>query len=144
VVPPRVTVVSGTDVRAWLAALALGLAVTACADESAPTQPEETVVDEPSPADPTPTPVPGAESPDAVAAVADLATRLGIEPSAVEVVAVQEVTWSDGSRGCAKKGMNYTQSLIDGSRITLRVDGTTYEYHSGGSGGPFLCERPTQ
>ena len=132
---------SGIGVRAWLAALALGLAVTACADESAPTQPEESVV-EPSPADPTP--VPGAESPDAVAAVADLATRLGVEPAAVEVVAVQEVTWSDGSRGCAKKGMNYTQSLIDGSRITLRVDGTTYEYHSGGSGGPFLCERPTQ
>ena len=79
-----------------------------------------------------------------VASVEDLASRLGVAPATVEVVAVQEVTWSDGSRGCAKKGMLYTQSLIDGSRITLQVDGTPYEYHSGGSGAPFLCERPTQ
>ncbi len=130
-------------VRTWLAALVVGLAVTGCADDPAPAQPEETAV-EPTPSEPTPTPVPGADSPDALASVEDLATMLGVEPEAVEVVAVQEVTWSDGSRGCAQKGMLYTQSLIDGSRITLRVDGTTYEYHSGGSRGPFLCERPTQ
>jgi hypothetical protein len=131
--------VTGVGVRTWLAALVVGLAVTACADDPAPTQPEETAVEET-----TPAPVPGADSPDALASVADLAARLDVEPDAVEVVAVQEVTWSDGSRGCAKKGMLYTQSLIDGSRITLQVDGTRYEYHSGGSGGPFLCERPTQ
>ena len=89
-------------------------------------------------------PVPGPTPPTSVASVEDLASRLGVDAGDVEVVAVQEVTWSDGSRGCAKKGMNYTQSLIDGCRITLEVDGTTYEYHSGGSGGPFLCERPTQ
>ena len=73
-----------------------------------------------------------------------ITASLGVAVGDVEVVAVQEVTWTDGSRGCAKKGMNYTMSMIDGSRITLRVDGTTYEYHSGGSGRPFLCERPTQ
>jgi ABC-type transport system substrate-binding protein len=136
-------------VRTWLAAIAVGLALTACADDPAPTQPEETAVEEPTPADPTtsdpaPTPVPGADSPDVVASVEDLASRLGVEPDSVEVVAVQAVTWSDGSKGCAKKGMLYTQSLIEGSRITLQVDGTPYEYHSGGSGRPFLCERPTQ
>ncbi len=133
-------------VRTWLAALALGLALTACADDPAPTQPEETAVEESTPADatPTPEPVPGADAPDVVASVADLASRLGVDAGDVTVVAVQEVTWSDGSRGCAKKGMNYTMSLIEGSRITLEADGTTYEYHSGGSGGPFLCERPTQ
>ena len=132
--------------RTWLTALALGLALTACADDPAPTQPEETAVEESTPADATPTsePVPGADAPDVVASVADLASRLDVGKDQVEVVAVQEVTWSDGSKGCAKKGMNYTQSLIDGSRITLQVDGTPYEYHSGGSGGPFLCERPTQ
>jgi hypothetical protein len=122
----------------------VGPAAAACADDPTPTQPEETSVEEPTPVDPAPTPVPGADSPDALASVADLADRLGVEPESVEVVAVQEVTWSDGSRGCARKGVLYTQSLIDGSRITLQVDGTRYEYHSGGSGGPFLCERPTQ
>jgi hypothetical protein len=131
-------------VRTWLATLAVGLALTACADDRAPTQPEETAVEDPTPADPAATPVPGADSPDALASVADLAGRLGVEPGSVEVVAVQEVTWTDGSRGCAKKGVLYTQSLIEGSRITLQVDGARYEYHSGGSRGPFLCERPTQ
>ncbi|RYC11030.1 hypothetical protein [Nocardioides zhouii] len=131
-------------VRTWLAALALGLTLTACADDPAPTQPEETAVEETTPAEPAPTPVPGADSPDVVASVANLAATLDVEPDSVEVVDVQEVTWSDGSKGCARKGMLYTQSLIDGSRITLQVDGTRYEYHSGGSGGPFLCERPTQ
>jgi hypothetical protein len=77
-------------------------------------------------------------------AVADLAETLGIDPTEVQVAAVEEVTWSDGSRGCAQKGMLYTQSLIDGSRITLRVGETTYEYHSGGSGKAFLCETPTE
>ena len=77
-------------------------------------------------------------------AVDDLAAGLGIDAGEVEVVSVEEVTWRDGSRGCAQPGMAYTQALIDGSRITLRVDGTTYEYHAGGSGPPALCEQPTQ
>ena len=132
-------------VRAWLGAVVLGLVLTGCGgDDPAPAPIEETAVETPTPAEPAPDPVPGASSPAAVASVEDLAERLGVEPADVEVVAVQEVTWRDGSRGCAKKGVLYTQALVEGSRITLRVDGTTYEYHSGGSGRPFLCERPTQ
>ena len=95
---------------------------------------------EPEPPDPSSTPPTGA----AAAAVADLAERLAIEASAVEVVSTEAVTWSNGSLGCAEPGMMYTQSLVDGSRIILRAGGTTYEYHSGGSGEAFLCERPTQ
>ncbi len=78
------------------------------------------------------TPPPGADSVAARKSVADLATSLEVDPTAVEVVSVEEVTWRNGSRGCAEPGMAYTQALIDGSRITLRVDGRTYEYHSGG------------
>lgn len=92
----------------------------------------------------TPAPVPGAESADVRAAVSDLASTLGVGQAEVEVVAVEEVTWRDGSRGCAQRGVMYTQALIDGSRITLRVGDTTYEYHSGGSQPPALCERPTE
>ncbi len=122
--------------------MALGLLLTGCGDDPAPAPTEETAVDEPMTSEPAP--VPGADAPDVRASVDDLASRLGVDAGDVTVVAVQEVTWSDGSRGCARKGMMYTQSLIEGSRITLEVDATTYEYHSGGSGGPFLCERPTQ
>ncbi len=87
---------------------------------------------------------PPAPSGDVGQAVADLAERLGVQPDDVEVVSTEDVTWRNGSRGCAEPGTMYTQVLIDGSRITLGVDGTTYEYHSGGSRPPTLCEKPTQ
>ena len=77
-------------------------------------------------------------------AVEDLAALLGVDASAVEVLAVEEVTWRDGSRGCAKPGHAYTQALVEGARITLRVAGTDYEYHSGGPRPPALCEEPTE
>lgn len=89
---------------------------------------------------PTSTPASGS----AAAAVADLATRLDVEPASIEVVAEEAVTWRDGSLGCAKEGFSYTMALVDGSRITLRADETDYEYHSGGSKPPFWCEKPTQ
>lgn len=78
-------------------------------------------------------------------AVTDLATRLGIDAASVEVVAEEPVTWSDGSLGCAKKGFGYTQALVEGSRITLQAEGSSYEYHTGGaSQQPFWCESPTE
>ena len=77
-------------------------------------------------------------------AVADLARRLDVPERDVVVESVEEVTWRDGSIGCAEPGMMYTQALVDGSRITLRVGGERYEYHSGGRRDVFLCEEPTQ
>jgi len=77
-------------------------------------------------------------------AVADLVTRLGVEAASVEIVGQEAVTWRDGSLGCAKPGFSYTQALVEGSRITLRAEGSDYEYHSGGSQDPFWCEKPTQ
>jgi hypothetical protein len=88
--------------------------------------------------------VPGAESPQARAAAADLASRLEVDESKVAVTAVEEVTWRDGSLGCAEPGTMYTQALVDGHRITLAVDEEQYEYHDGGGRDPFLCENPTQ
>lgn len=80
----------------------------------------------------------------APAAVADLATRVKVDPASIEVVSDEAVTWTDGSLGCAKPGMMYTQAIVEGARITLRVDEVDYEYHSGGTGEPFWCEKPTQ
>ena len=99
---------------------------------------EETTVDPTT--SPSGTPAPR----DVVRAVDDLAAGLGVDAGEVEVVSVEEVTWRDGSRGCAEPGMAYTQALIDGSRITLRAGGRTYEYHSGGSQPPARCDKPTQ
>ncbi|MDP3893158.1 hypothetical protein [Nocardioides sp.] len=80
----------------------------------------------------------------AAEAVADLVARLDLGEEQVEVVAVEEVTWRDGSLGCAEPDMMYTQALVDGTRITLRAEGTTYEYHAGGTTPAFLCEAPTE
>jgi len=90
-----------------------------------------------------PVPPDVAQSPSVVSAVADLADRLGVSSSSVAVVIVEEVMWPDGSIGCPQPGMSYTQALVSGSRIVLEVDGTSYEYHSGGGREPFYCPNPT-
>ncbi len=78
------------------------------------------------------------------AAVKDLAERAGVDASEVEVVEVEEVTWTDGSLGCAKPDMIYTQALVDGTRITLKVGEQEYAYHSGGGATPTWCKKPTE
>lgn len=70
----------------------------------------------------------------------DLSRRLSIPRSQIEVAAVTAVTWPDGSLGCPQPGMIYPQVQVDGMRILLRAGGRTYDYHSGGSRPPFLCE----
>ena len=78
-------------------------------------------------------------------AVTDLAGRLDIAESAITVVVVEEVVWSDGSHGCPQPGMSYTQVLTDGLRIVLEANGQVYDYRSGGVSDPVLCvQAPTK
>jgi len=72
--------------------------------------------------------------------VADLAGRLGVAESVIEVLLAQAVTWNDGSLGCPKPGMVYTQALVDGYWVVLGFDGVLYDYHASRSGYYFLCE----
>jgi hypothetical protein len=74
-------------------------------------------------------------------AVEDLAGRLSIQGEEIELLEVKEVVWPDSSLGCPQPGMAYKQVPMDGLLIRLRVDGRIYEYHSGGSRDPFLCEQ---
>jgi hypothetical protein len=126
----------GRQLAAVVAGLVLGVSLGACGDDTARPAPEEEVTTMPS----SP---PGSKNPAVREAVADLATRLDVDEADVTVVSVEEVTWHDGSLGCAKEGMMYTQALVDGSRIVLEVDSKRYEYHQG-SGRVFYCEKPTQ
>jgi hypothetical protein len=73
----------------------------------------------------------------------DLATRLGIAPTDIEVLEAYTVTWPDGSLGCPMPDMAYIQVLMDGALIRLRAFDAVYEYHSGATRPPFLCEQPT-
>ena len=73
-------------------------------------------------------------------AIADLVNRLDVDRNSVTVISEESVTWPNRSLGCPQPGMGYLQTPVDGSLIKLSVEGTTYHYHSGGSGSPFLCE----
>ncbi len=76
-----------------------------------------------------------------VAAVADLAGRLGIAAREVTVVEARAVTWGDSSLGCPQPGMKYLPRVVDGTLVVLGAGGRTYEYHGGS---PLqLCEHPT-
>jgi hypothetical protein len=75
-------------------------------------------------------------------AIVDLSGRLGVPSGEIEVVKESSVTWRDGSMGCPKEGMMYTQALVEGTLIVLRVDGKNYAYHSGKGRPPFYCDNP--
>jgi hypothetical protein len=71
----------------------------------------------------------------------DLAARLGIQTSEIELLKYEEVVWPDSSLGCPQPGMEYLQVPMDGALIRLSTGGQVYDYHSGGSRGVFLCEK---
>jgi hypothetical protein len=76
-------------------------------------------------------------------AIADLAHRLGTNPSSVSVISAEAVVWPDAGLGCPEPGMVYTQVQVDGLLIRLSADDNEYRYHTGGRvSTPFLCENP--
>ena len=108
------------------------------ADSARPTQ---TASPTDTPPDPTPTEEPMPDGPLA-AAIADLSSDTGVDPDDIQVVVNQEVTWRDGSLGCPKPGMFYTQALVDGYRIVLRAGGEEVAYHGSAGKPPFRCDHP--
>ncbi len=76
------------------------------------------------------------------AAIADLSREIGVDPDGVQVVVYEQVTWRDGSLGCPKPGMMYTQALVDGYRIVLRAGGEEVAYHGSTGRPPFRCDHP--
>lgn len=71
----------------------------------------------------------------------DLAQRLTISLTQISLLEAKAVVWPDSSLGCPQPGMRYKQVPEDGALIVLQANGITYEYHSGGSRGPFLCQK---
>ncbi len=70
---------------------------------------------------------------------ADAAQRSGLPPAQLQLVSMESVTWADGSLGCPKPGMLYTQALVPGYRVKLRVGSQVWDYHAGERGGLVLC-----
>jgi len=75
-------------------------------------------------------------------AIEDLTDRAGVSADEIVVISERQVTWRNGSLGCPRPDMMYTQVLIEGKLIVLRVGGKSHQYHSGGDRPPFYCENP--
>lgn len=80
-------------------------------------------------------------SPRVELAIGDLAEHLDIDPSSIELVSEEDVSWSDGSVGCPEPGMAYTQAIVPGYLIILQADGTEYRYHGATDEDPWRCDR---
>jgi len=74
--------------------------------------------------------------------VADAATQLGVEPSAVTIVEAKAETFSDGSLGCPEPGMMYTQAIVDGYQVVVEANGTQLDYRGSAPGKFRICKNP--
>lgn len=74
----------------------------------------------------------------------DLAQRLSVRSSELQVLAVESVTWNDGSLGCPQPGRSYTQALVPGLRVLFQHAGKTYQYHAAEKGPFVYCPNPPE
>jgi len=72
----------------------------------------------------------------------NLAQRLSIPSSQIDLLEAADVVWSNASLGCPQPGMMYADVLTPGYLILLNANGQEYEYHASKSSDVFLCENP--
>jgi hypothetical protein len=85
---------------------------------------------------------PASTLPDAALAaiVADAAEVTGVDADAIVVVSVKPVTWMDGSLGCPRPGVMYTQSVVPGFRVIVQARDRKLDYRVGRAGTAKRCE----
>ena len=71
----------------------------------------------------------------------ELAQRLDIEPESITLSGARQVNWRSGALGCPEPEMNYTQALVPGALIFLKVGNEVHGYHAKHGGKPFFCPR---
>ena len=76
------------------------------------------------------------------AVVADAARRFEVAASAVVLSQAEQVTWGDGSLGCPRPGMSFTQALVPGFRVVASTQGGTLLYHTDSLGDVVSCVQP--
>jgi hypothetical protein len=72
----------------------------------------------------------------------DLARRLGVKASALQVMSVQPVLWNDSSLGCPQPERAYLPAQTPGMRVVFQHAGKTYQYHGSERGAFVYCENP--
>jgi hypothetical protein len=68
-----------------------------------------------------------------------LAKKLNIDEQGITLAGAEAVTWRSGALGCPQPGKMYTQALVPGRLIMLKVGGKAYRYHASSKGAPFYC-----
>jgi hypothetical protein len=74
----------------------------------------------------------------------DLAKRLGVRKTELQVLAMENVVWNDGALGCPQPGKLYTQSTVPGLRVLFQHNAKTYQYHGSERGQLVYCENPAE
>jgi hypothetical protein len=69
----------------------------------------------------------------------NLADKLQVIEAQISLVSIQSVTWRSGALGCPKPGMMYTQALVPGVLVLLKVGESIYRYHASVAGTPTYC-----
>jgi hypothetical protein len=112
--------------------LLIGSLSAACAAAGGP---------EPPPTSQAPSTRPALATLDSIAAAvrADAARLTGRDADALVVESAEPVTWSDGSLGCPRPDMSYTQALVPGYRIRIRSGERVLDYHASQRGQFVLC-----
>ena len=72
--------------------------------------------------------------------VADAAAVAGVDPDSVTLVSVKPMTWTDGSLGCPKPGVMYTQAVVPGFRVIVRAGDRKLDYRVGRSDTAKRCD----
>ena len=55
------------------------------------------------------------------------------------LVRAESVVWNDGSLGCPKPGTMYTQALVNGYWVVVKVGDQTYDFRVSSGGSFILC-----
>ena len=71
---------------------------------------------------------------------ADAARRAGVADAAVRIVRAETVTWRDGSLGCPRPGLAYTQALVPGWLLEADAAGKRWRYHASAAGRWLHCD----
>ena len=72
----------------------------------------------------------------------DLAQRLSISASQIQLIESKDVFWPDASLGCPQPGTAYDQTSTPGYLIRLEATGAEFEYHANIHNRVFYCENP--
>ena len=74
----------------------------------------------------------------------DLAQRLSIPLTQIDLVEAKKVVWTDASLGCPQPGIVYAQVLTPGFFVQLEAQGQEYEYHIDMDQIVILCDFPVE